>query len=173
MGVRARPSRLLEHTSMHALAYDTTAPANDPATLARPRTPQEAITIRGWIPPTDREVQVLGFHQAWVSTPQDRAGAYVSPRMSRFEPGRSAPSRACGIASSAHSRSGTGWGFVTDFAQPWLLVFCYMAAWLPGCKSDFRFRSALVPRDGLTMRSLASSSGSGPRFLRHGLELCM
>jgi len=45
-----------------------------------PRTPEEAILIPGWVPPSAQELKLLGRHSAWTSTPTERANAMALRR---------------------------------------------------------------------------------------------
>jgi hypothetical protein len=63
---------------MTALAHniaDPAGPATTQLAALRPRTPQEAVKIRGWQPPTAEQIRVLGFDRAWVLPAEARAGA--------------------------------------------------------------------------------------------------
>jgi hypothetical protein len=63
---------------MTALAHniaDPAGPATTQLAALRPRTPQEAVKIRGWQPPTAEQIRILGFDRAWCLPAGARAGA--------------------------------------------------------------------------------------------------
>ena len=66
---------------MTALAYNNADLCRSgQTTQLRPRTPQEAVKIRGWQPPTAEQIRVLGFDRAWVLPAEARSGAMSQRR---------------------------------------------------------------------------------------------